>query len=93
MFVKAAQTVETLGNLKVLPVLVEGLETLFIGQSWDLNWRHHLHCPTEAEYLDMMDKKTGAMFVMMIQLMKASGKEPPFLYRRPALARLLGRWY
>lgn len=93
MFVKAPQTVETLGNPKVLTVLLEGLETFFIGQSWDLNGRHHFHCPTEAEYLDMVDKKTGAMFVMIIQLMQASGKEPPFSYRLPPLARLLGRWY
>jgi geranylgeranyl pyrophosphate synthase len=41
----------------------------------------------------MVDKKTGAMFVMMIHLMQVSGKEPPFSYRLPPLARLLGRWY
>ncbi len=37
MLLEAAQTVETSGNPKVLTVLPEGLETLFISQSWDLN--------------------------------------------------------
>jgi geranylgeranyl pyrophosphate synthase len=93
MFVKAAQTVDALGTPQMMTVLLQGLETLFIGQSWDINWRENFHCPTESEYLSVADKKTGALLTMMVELMQANAKTLPFSYRLSPLARLFGRWY
>jgi geranylgeranyl pyrophosphate synthase len=93
MFVKAAQTVDALGAPQMMTALLQGLETLFIGQSWDLSWRQQFYCPTESEYLTMVDKKTGAMLTMIVELMQVNGKALPFSYRLSPLARLLGRWY
>ncbi|KAJ6123999.1 Terpenoid synthase [Penicillium samsonianum] len=93
MFAKAAQDVDALGAPQMMTAILQGLETIFIGQSWDLSWRHHFHCPTESEYLAMVDKNTGAMLTMMVQLMQANGKTPPFAYGLPPLARLFSQWY
>ncbi|CAI7565874.1 unnamed protein product [Penicillium glandicola] len=93
MFVKAAQTVDALGAPQMMTALLEGLETLFIGQSWDISWRDNFYCPTESEYLAMVDKKTSAILTMMVQLMQVNSKTVPFSHRLPPLARLFGRWY
>ncbi|CAG7937980.1 unnamed protein product [Penicillium nalgiovense] len=93
MFFKAAQTVDALGAPQMMTTLLQGLETLFIGQSWDLSWRQQFYCPTKSGCLTMVDKKTGAMLTMIVELMQANGKTLPFSYRLSPLARLLGRWY
>ncbi|KAJ5648150.1 Terpenoid synthase [Penicillium lividum] len=93
MVVKAAQAVDAMAAPQMMSALLQGLNTQFIGQSWDIHWRHHLHCPTEAEYFAMVDQKTGAMLTMMVQLMQANGKASPASDRLSTLARLLGRWY
>ncbi|KAL5619731.1 hypothetical protein FOVSG1_001953 [Fusarium oxysporum f. sp. vasinfectum] len=78
-----------------LKALLEGLETLFLGQSWDLYWKHNLQCPSEAEYVRMVDHKTGGMFIMLVRLMMA---ESPYCGSEvvedlETLMRLLGRFY
>ncbi|KAJ5373238.1 Terpenoid synthase [Penicillium concentricum] len=93
MFVKAAKVVDALGTPQMMTALLQNLEMLFIGQSWDISWRHSFYCPTESEYLTMVDKKTGASLTMMVELMQANGKTTPFSYRLSPLARLFGRWY
>ncbi|KXG54038.1 Terpenoid synthase [Penicillium griseofulvum] len=93
MFVKAAQTVDALGTPQMMTAFLQGLETLFIGQSWDISWRQSFHCPTESEYLSAADKKTGALLTMMVELMQCNAKTLPFSYRLSPLARLFGRWY
>ena len=74
---------------------MEGLETLFLGQSWDLYWKHNLQCPSEREYVSMVDHKTGGMFVMLVRLMVAEspccgGAVVEDLER---LMQLLGRFF
>ncbi|KAJ5171473.1 Terpenoid synthase [Penicillium coprophilum] len=93
MVVRAAKIIDALGTPQMMTALLQNLETLFIGQSWDISWRNNFHCPTESEYLDMVDKKTGASLTMMVELMQAKGKIIPFSYRLSPLARLIGRWY
>jgi len=41
-------------NLKLMTVLLEELENLLIGQSWDLKWKFTMQCPTVDEYLAMV---------------------------------------
>ena len=36
-------------------ILVEELLNLHRGQGIELYWREHLHCPTEAEYIAMVN--------------------------------------
>lgn len=37
----------------------------------ELHWRDSLTCPSEAEYLEMVDNKTGGLFRLAIKLMQA----------------------
>jgi geranylgeranyl diphosphate synthase type 3 len=47
----------------------------------DLFWRDTLTCPTEADYLEMVNNKTGGLFRLAIKLMQAEstviGVSPP----------------
>jgi geranylgeranyl pyrophosphate synthase len=92
MFIRVAKTVNSLNCPGMLDGLLEELETHFIGQSWELNWRFSLQCPTEQEYLDMVDKKSGSTFRMLARLMQAASMEGSTLDFE-LLAQLLGRWY
>ena len=83
-----AKTPETMG------VFLDGLTKLSIGQSWDLNWKYNLYCPSTAEYMKMIDGKTGAMFKMLVRMMKSmsfSQQWPVADFDR--FAQLLGRLY
>ncbi|KAF5864339.1 Geranylgeranyl pyrophosphate synthase [Aspergillus alliaceus] len=92
MFVRVAKTVNGLNCPGMLDGLLEELETHFIGQSWDLNWRFSLQCPTEQEYLDMVDKKSGSIFRMLVRLMQSASMEGSTLDFE-LLSQLFGRWY
>ena len=72
MYVKATQQVQKgLNNPQAMDVLLEELEGLYLGQSWDLYWKHNLVCPSEEEYINMVDNKTGGMFSMLLRLMQS----------------------
>lgn len=95
MFVNATAVVISKLSPAALKALLEGLETLFLGQSWDLYWKHNLQCPSEAEYVRMVDHKTGGMFIMLVRLMMT---ESPYCGSEvvedlETLMRLLGCFY
>jgi geranylgeranyl pyrophosphate synthase len=92
LFVRVSQMVYRLNKPALLDVLFEELETLFIGQSWDLSWRYESYCPTETEYLAMIDKKTGAMFRMLLRLMEVTTSRYS-IQKFDSLITLLGRWF
>ncbi|EGU13294.1 Farnesyltranstransferase [Rhodotorula toruloides ATCC 204091] len=54
----------------------------------DLFWRENLICPTEPEYIDMVNNKTGGLFRIAIKLMMAASPAPPRDY--VPLANLIG---
>lgn len=70
MFVQAVAASRQLRSSKALDVLLEDLERLYAGQSLDLDWKFTLHCPSEEEYLTMVDHKTGGMFRMLAGLLR-----------------------
>ncbi|GIJ92399.1 hypothetical protein Asppvi_011381 [Aspergillus pseudoviridinutans] len=78
---------------EALSIFLDGLEQLAIGQSWDLDWKFRTHCPSIAEYMTMVDGKTGAMFTMLVRLMHNMSAAPWDLCHIESLARILGRWY
>jgi geranylgeranyl pyrophosphate synthase len=74
--------------------LIDGLSSLSIGQSWDLNWKFKSYCPSGIEYMKMIDGKTGAMFKMLVRLMQCmSSLETGHTTDFDCFTRLLGRWY
>lgn len=76
---------EVLGTLteaapEVHAMVIEELVRLHRGQGMDLYWRENLVCPTEEEYVEMVINKTGGLFRIAIQLMRAwSSAAPPDL--------------
>ncbi|KAJ4398409.1 geranylgeranyl pyrophosphate synthetase [Neurospora sp. IMI 360204] len=50
-------------------IVLEQLRDLHVGQSYDLYWTRHMSCPSESEYLEMVAKKTGGLFLLLSRLM------------------------
>ncbi|GAA6031897.1 hypothetical protein JCM8097_003325 [Rhodosporidiobolus ruineniae] len=76
-------------GVKVEEMVTEELLNLHRGQGMDLFWRENLICPTEPEYIDMVNNKTGGLFRIAIKLMMASSPESPPRDYVP-LANLIG---
>ncbi|KAJ5190254.1 terpenoid synthase [Penicillium cinerascens] len=79
-----------------MEALLKGSIELFVGQSWDLKWKFHIHCPSVEEYMAMVDGKTGAMLKVIIYLMHSMSDQRHnnsviALFDR--LVVLLGRFY
>jgi geranylgeranyl diphosphate synthase type 3 len=47
------------------------LISLHRGQGMDLYWRDSLTCPTEEEYVEMVNNKTGGLLRLAVKLMQA----------------------
>ncbi|KAF7186012.1 Ophiobolin F synthase [Pseudocercospora fuligena] len=55
----------------VMLTRIDRLLDAHIGQGLDLYWKHHTIVPTEREYFAMVDGKTGGLFTLLADLMKA----------------------
>jgi geranylgeranyl pyrophosphate synthase len=42
----------------MLTISAEEIESLHIGQGYDLYWTRHASCPTQEEYLEMVSRST-----------------------------------
>lgn len=92
MFGKAVQESARLSSPRAIGILLDNLEHMYLGQSHDLFWKHNLICPSESEYLIMIDNKTGGMFRLLAQLLQVEGTATP----QPDLEHLillLGRFF
>ncbi|KAH7883454.1 farnesyltranstransferase [Phlebopus sp. FC_14] len=52
-------------------VVTDELLSLHRGQGLEIFWRDSLQCPTEDEYISMVNNKTGGLFRIAIKLMMA----------------------
>ncbi|KAG0249476.1 geranylgeranyl pyrophosphate synthetase, partial [Mortierella polycephala] len=67
-------------NPKMLPIFTEELLCLHRGQGMELLWRDSLICPTEEEYIAMVNDKTGGLLRLAVKLMQAaSGCEADYV--------------
>lgn len=92
---RALDEVRKLPSQKALDIFTSQMQELYVGQSYDLHWSRHIVCPTEEEYLEMVDKKTGGLFRMLTQLMLAHSDfaSPTLPSSLEELVVLLGRLY
>ena len=70
-YTQATAMAAELSNPSCLRIFHEEMQQLYVGQSYDLYWTHNALCPSIAEYLKMVDKKTGGLFRMLSRLMVA----------------------
>ncbi|RPD57345.1 terpenoid synthase [Lentinus tigrinus ALCF2SS1-7] len=52
-------------------IVTEELMSLHRGQGLELLWRDSLQCPTEEQYVSMVNDKTGGLFRVAVKLMMA----------------------
>ncbi|PVI01463.1 geranylgeranyl pyrophosphate synthetase [Periconia macrospinosa] len=71
VYFKALQELISMGNPALVQIYSEELLNLHRGQGMELHWRDSLTCPSESDYLEMVDNKTGGLFRLAIKLMQA----------------------
>ncbi|KAF2646247.1 terpenoid synthase [Massarina eburnea CBS 473.64] len=71
VYFRALQELMVMGNPKLIEIYSDELLNLHRGQGMELHWRDSLICPSEADYLEMVDNKTGGLFRLAIKLMQA----------------------
>ncbi|KAL4968104.1 isoprenoid synthase domain-containing protein [Aspergillus stella-maris] len=92
--VRAVQQTTELRNPQCTSICLEELGNLHCGQSFNLEWRHHSHCPTTDEYIKMTDNKTGSMFRLIVRLIQAeSPLNFPCGEALTRLSTLMGRYH
>jgi geranylgeranyl diphosphate synthase, type III len=72
----ALEELQKLTNWKeAVEIFSTELINLHRGQGMDLYWRDTLTCPTEDDYLEMVQNKTGGLFRLAVKLMQAESPE------------------
>ncbi|KAJ5254185.1 hypothetical protein N7524_011365 [Penicillium chrysogenum] len=68
------------------------MRNLQLGQGRDLYWSYHTHVPTPAQYISMVDGKTGGLFRLISRLMRSEATKNSDL-DISQFATLLGRHF
>jgi len=90
MYFVAMEKVYNTGHPEAVKVFLEELLNLHRGQGYDIHWRETNHCPTEAQYKDMVRDKTGGLFRLCLRLMQVfSSDKRDFI----PLVNLLGLYF
>ncbi|KAL0076795.1 geranylgeranyl pyrophosphate synthetase [Phycomyces blakesleeanus] len=70
----ALQDILKLNDSTMVTVYTEELINLHKGQGIELFWRDSLTCPTEQEYIDMVNNKTSGLLRLAVRLMQAASE-------------------
>ena len=88
----ALKHIQTLENRQCLNIVIDQVRDLYIGQTFDLYWTRSGRCPSEKEYLEMVDKKTGGLFQLpakLLQCLSNKGNDVAIEH----IIRLFGRFF
>ncbi|KAF3310904.1 hypothetical protein TWF173_009142 [Orbilia oligospora] len=91
LFVKCLFETQKLSPSAVA-IFEDELRNLHIGQGLDLHWTFHQECPSEVEYIQMIDGKTGGLFRMASRLMRDQATQNKDLEVEDLLT-LIGRFF
>ncbi|KAK3808751.1 MAG: geranylgeranyl pyrophosphate synthase [Benniella sp.] len=72
VYFMALDELSKIPNPKMLNIFIEELLCLHRGQGMELLWRDSLTCPTEEEYIAMVNDKTGGLLRLAVKLMQAA---------------------
>ena len=67
----ALEKVHALNNPQAVQVFIGELLNLHRGQGQDIFWRDSMTCPTEEQYLQMVQDKTGGLFRLAVGLLQS----------------------
>lgn len=74
VYFEAMQDCLKLNCPEAIQVFIEELLMLHKGQGMDIYWRDNSVCPSEQEYIQMVQNKTGGLFRLCIRMMQAVAK-------------------
>ena len=78
------------GHNEAVTVFSQQMLELHRGQGMEIYWRDNFICPTEEEYRQMIDRKTGGLFNLAVRLMQLfSSSNEDFTH----LTSLLGLYF
>ncbi|CAM0139707.1 unnamed protein product [Umbelopsis sp. WA50703] len=72
----AQNELQEINDPTLLSIFTEELLNLHRGQGIELFWRDSITCPTEEEFIDMINNKTGGLLRLAVRLMMATAKTP-----------------
>jgi geranylgeranyl diphosphate synthase type 3 len=75
VYFAAMKELKKLRNPAVSDIFADELMNLHRGQGLDLFWRDTLTCPTEDEYIDMVNNKTSGLLRLGMKLMQAESED------------------
>jgi geranylgeranyl diphosphate synthase, type III len=64
----------------IAKLTIDELINLHRGQGMDLFWRDSLTCPTEQEYIEMVNNKTGGLLRLAVKLMQACSSSSTYFW-------------
>ncbi|KAF1801032.1 geranylgeranyl pyrophosphate synthase [Mucor lusitanicus] len=70
----ALNEIAKLNKANMITIYTEELINLHRGQGMELFWRDTLTCPTEQEFLDMVNDKTGGLLRLAVKLMQEASQ-------------------
>ncbi|KAF3927806.1 Dimethylallyltranstransferase [Dactylellina cionopaga] len=73
LFVKALTEIQKLSPSAVA-IYTDELRNLHVGQSLDLHWTFHARCPSEREYIQMIDGSKNLLFAMNHRFIRLTHK-------------------
>lgn len=71
----ALEKCHALNSTIATQVFISELLNLHRGQGYDISWRELVRCPSEEEYLRMVQDKTGGLFRLSVGLLQAFATE------------------
>ncbi|KAK6527646.1 hypothetical protein TWF694_004628 [Orbilia ellipsospora] len=92
LIIWAIDETRKLGNTSCLDDFLREMRNSLIGQSYEFHWRENGICPSEAEYLEMVEKKTGSLFRFVAKLLTTLGPQNRDL-NLDNLSSMLGQYF
>jgi geranylgeranyl pyrophosphate synthase len=63
LLIDVMNDIQKLNSPRCMGIAIEELRNLFIGQSFDLHWTEQGECPSEAEYLEMINQSQSPLLM------------------------------
>jgi ophiobolin F synthase len=92
LFALSLKELQKLSSSDAHEIFTTELCNLHLGQSMDLHWTFHVRCPSESEYIAMVDNKTGGLFRLLGLLMQAESSVTTVLDLR-YFTTIVGRYF
>jgi geranylgeranyl pyrophosphate synthase len=71
-------------------IFMQEMKNLHLGQGMDLFWRDSSTCPSESQYLEMVNNKTGGLFRIMVRLMQLESSCSRYVHKARYTIYLIG---